>query len=95
MATLSIWETARSRSRYPVVRLDDYMVPQTVTFTGTPGLSNAFANTSAFVTVRATVDCAIRVGKAPTAVATDYPIPANQLVDIEIVPGDKISVIAT
>jgi len=94
MATLSIWETARSRSRYPVLRLGDHTVAQTVTFSGVAAASNAFSGQTTFITVRADANCAIRVGKAPTATATDYPVTANDPVDIEVEPGDKISVIA-
>lgn len=95
MSTLKIWETVRPGSGLPVIRLDERTGYQAVTFTGTPGLSAAFDSDTSIITVQADVACALRVGSAPTAVVTDYPLAANTPLDIEVEPGKKISVIAT
>jgi hypothetical protein len=95
MATLKIWETVRCSSGLPVLRLDDRTNYQTVSFTGTAGTSAAFDADTSIITVRADVACALRVGSDPTAVVTDYPLAANTLLDLEVVPGAKISAIAT
>ncbi len=95
MSTLKIWETVRAGSGLPVVRLDERTNYQTVTFTGTPAASAAFDSDTSVITISADVKCAVRVGAAPTAVVTDYPLAANTERDFEVAPGQKISVIAT
>lgn len=95
MSTLKIWETVRASSGLPVIRLDERTNYQTVSFTGTAGVSAAFDVDTSIITVSADAACALRVGNAPTAVVTDYPLPANTLLDIEVQPGQKISAIAT
>ncbi len=95
MSTLKIWETVRASNALPVIRLDERTNYQTVTFTGTAGTSAAFDGDTSVITVSADVACALRVGSAPTAIVTDYPLPANTLFDLEVAPGQKISVIAT
>ncbi|WP_283419229.1 hypothetical protein [Sphingopyxis sp. Geo48] len=95
MSTLSIWETVRSDSGLPIIRLDKRMTKNSVTFTGTAGQSAAFDAATSVITVRADVACALAVGANPTAVVTDYPLPADTLMDIEVRPGQKISAIAT
>lgn len=94
MSTLKIWETVRA-DNLPIIRLDERVTYQTVTFTATAGTSVAFDGDTSVITVSADVACALRVGANPTAVVTDYPLPANTLFDIEVKPGQKISVIAT
>ena len=84
MSTLKIWETVKSTSGLPLIRLDERVTYQTVSFTGTAGTSAAFD-----------AACAVRVGAAPTAIVTDYPLAANTLEHIDVAPGQKISVIAT
>lgn len=94
MSTLKIWETVRA-DNLPIIRLDERVTYQTVTFTATAGTSVAFDGDTSVITVSADVACALRVGANPTAVVTDYPLAANTLFDIEVAPGQKISVIAT
>ena len=94
MSTLKIWETVRA-DNLPIIRLDERVTYQTVTFTATAGTSVAFDGDTSVITVSADVACALRVGANPTAVVTDYPLPADTLFDIEVTPGQKISVIAT
>lgn len=94
MSTLKIWETVRA-DNLPIIRLDERVTYQTVTFTATAGTSVAFDGDTSVITVSADVACALRVGANPTAVVTDYPLPADTLFDIEVKPGQKISVIAT
>lgn len=95
MSTLKIWETVRSSSGLPVLRLDERTTYQAVTFTGTAGPSAAFDGDTSIITVRADVACAVRVGAAPVAVANDFPLAANTSYDFEVAPGQKISAIAT
>jgi hypothetical protein len=95
MATMHIWETVRATSGLPVLRLDDRTTHQSFTFTGTAGSSAAFDGDTSIITVKADVACAVRVGTTPTAVTTDYPLSANTPLDLEVVPGAKISAIAT
>ena len=94
MSTLKIWETVRA-DNLPIIRLDERVTYQNVTFTATAGTSVAFDGDTSVITVSADVACALRVGANPTAVVTDYPLPADTLFDIEVTPGQKISVIAT
>ncbi len=98
MSTLRIWETVRAPNSLPIVRLDDRLTYQTVTFTGTAGVSAAFDSDTSIITVSADAACAVRVGAVgatPTAVVTDYPLAANSLADFAVEPGQKISVVAT
>lgn len=95
MSTLKIWETVRGSLELPLLRLDERTNYQTVTFTGTAGTSNAFDSDTSVITVIADAACALRVGANPTAIVTDYPLPVSTLMDLEVRPGDKISVIAT
>lgn len=95
MATLGIWETARSSTGYPVLRLDDFTVYQAVSFTGTAGQSAAFSQNTTFITIKPDANCAIKIGANPTAITDDYPLTAGELVDIEVRRGDKISAVAT
>ncbi len=95
MSTLRIWETVKAGSGLPVVRLDERTTYQTVTFTSTQGTSAAFDTDTSIITVSADVACAVRVGAAPVAVTTDYPLAANSLADFAVEPGQKISVVAT
>jgi bisphosphoglycerate-independent phosphoglycerate mutase (AlkP superfamily) len=97
MSTLKIWETVQS-TRLPIVRIDERTNYQTVTFTGTAGVSAAFDTDTSVVLLSPDVACAVRVSTAGTlAVITDYPIPANPSppYPLEVAPGQKISVIAT
>lgn len=94
MSTLKIWESVRALN-LPVLRLDDRVTYQTVTFTGTAGTSAAFDQDTSVISVKADVACALRVGPAPTAIVTDYPLAADTILDVEVQPGHKISVIAT
>jgi hypothetical protein len=94
MSTLKIWETVQS-TRLPIVRRDSRTNYQAVTFTGTAGTSNAFDSDTSVVAVSADVACAVRVDTAPTAIITDFPVPANTVMYFEVSPGQKISVIAT
>lgn len=95
MSTLSIWESVRATSGLPVIRLDERVTINSVTFTGTAGQSAAFDADTSIITVRSDVACAIRVGANPTAVVTDFPLAADTLMDLEVQPGQKISAIAT
>jgi hypothetical protein len=95
MSTLKIWETVRASNGLPVIRLDARTNYQAVSFTGTAGTSVAFDVDTSIITISADAACAIAVGTAPTAVTTDYPLAANTLMDLEVEPGAKISVIAT
>lgn len=95
MSTLKIWETVKAGNGLPLIRLDERVTYQTVTFTGTAGTSAAFDGDTSVITVSADVACALRVGAAPTAVITDYPLAASTPMDLEVLPGQKISAIAT
>lgn len=95
MSTLKIWETVRATSGLPIIRLDERVTQNSVTFTSTAGQSAAFDADTSVISVVADVACALRVGANPTAVVTDYPLAANTMLDIEVKPGDKISAIAT
>lgn len=95
MSTLKIWESVRATSGLPILRLDERVTYQTVTFTGTAGLSAAFDGDTSVITVVADAACAVRIGAAPTAIVTDFPLLANTREDFEVQPGQKISVIAT
>ncbi len=95
MSTLKIWETVRSTSGLPLLLLDERTTYKTVTFTGTAGTSAAFDDDTSVISVKADAACAIRVGANPTAIVTDYPLVADTIQDIEVQPGQKISVIAT
>ncbi len=95
MATLKIWETVRSTSGLQVIRLDDRINYQAVTFTGTPGQSAAFDGDTSIIRVKADAACAVKVGSNPTAAVTDFPLEANVAEDFEVQPGQKLSVIAT
>lgn len=95
MATLKIWETVRPSSGLPVVRLDERTTYQAVTFTTVAGMSAAFDEDTSLISVKADAACAVKVGAAPTAVVTDFPLDLNEVRDFEVLPGQKISVIAT
>lgn len=95
MPTLKIWESVRSASGLPVIRLDERVTYQTVAFTGVAAQSAAFDGDSSLITVHADTACAVRVGANPTAVVTDYPLAAFTCFDFEVQPGQKLSVIAT
>lgn len=92
MATLKVWETVRP-SHWPVIRIDERLTYQAVTFTGTAGQSNAFDADTSIITVQADANCAIAVGPDPTATANGYPLTSGDTLDIEVSPGDKISAI--
>lgn len=92
---MHIWETVGSKSGLSILRLDDRTTHQSFSFTGTAGTSAAFDGDTSVISVKADVACAVRVGTGPTAVTTDYPLPANTMLDIEVQPGAKISAIAT
>lgn len=94
MSTLSIWETVRSSSGLPVLRLDERTTVNGVTFDATAGQSDPFDADTSIITVVSDVPCALRVGADPTAEVTDYPLAADTLLDLEVVPGQKISAIA-
>lgn len=93
MATLKIWETVRAPNAMPLVRLDDRTNYQAVAFTGTAGQSVAFDADTTVISVIADVNAAIRIGSAPTAVATDFPLDANVRQDFSVEPGQKVSVV--
>lgn len=93
MATLKIWETVRATVGLPVLRLDERTNYQAVTFTGTAASSAKFDADTSIITVVADVACAIRVGTSPTAIATDYPLAANTMLDLQVEPGQRISAI--
>ncbi len=95
MSTLKIWETVKSTSGLPLLRLDERTTYQTVSFTGTAGTSAAFDADTSVISIKADAACAVRVGSAPTAVVTDYPVDANTIQELHVEPGQKISVIAT
>lgn len=95
MATLKIWETVKSTSELPLLRLDERTNYQAVSFTGTAGTSAAFDAETSVLCVIADAACAIRVGANPTAITDDYPLVANTMKELDVKPGDKISVIAT
>ncbi len=94
MSTLKIWETVKAGSGLPIVRLDERVTYQTVTFTATRGVSAAFDGDTSVITVVADAACAVSVGAAPLAVTTDFPVAANTITDFDVQPGQKISVIA-
>jgi hypothetical protein len=95
MSTLKIWETVGSKSGLPLIRIDERVNYQTVTFTGTAGTSAAFDTDTSVIAVIADVACAVRIGTGPAAVVTDYPLVANTVTHFDVQPGQKISVIAT
>lgn len=94
MSTLKIWETVRSTSGLPIIRLDERVTYQTVAFTGTAGVSAAFDGDTSVISVVADAACAVRVGADPTALVTDFPLAADTREDFDVLPGSKISVIA-
>lgn len=94
MATLRIWETVRA-SYLPIIRVDERMNYQAVTFTGAQGVSAAFDADTSVITIVSDVACAVAIGAAPVATANSYPLAANTLLDIEVQPGAKISAITT
>jgi hypothetical protein len=51
---------------------------QTVSFTGTPGVSAAFANNTQLVRIQTDGICSIKFGTAPTAATTDMRMAADQ-----------------
>lgn len=95
MATLKIWESVRRSGDLPLLRIDERTVYQSVAFTGTPGTSAGFAETTTVLCVKADAACAVRIGVNPTAIVNDYPIAANTMQEFSVAPGSKISVIAT
>jgi hypothetical protein len=95
MATLKIWETTRSPSALQLIRLSESTAYQAVAFTGTAGTSAAFDSDTTVISVQADAACAVRVGAAPVAVATDFPLAANTMYDFAVQPGEKISAITT
>jgi hypothetical protein len=95
MSTLKIWESVRATSGLPVIRLDERVTYQTVSFTGTAGVSAAFDSDTSIITISADADCALAVGADPEAETTDFPLAADTLLDLEVQPGQKISAIAT
>lgn len=96
MSTLKIWETVRATKGLPLLKLDDRTTYQAVTFTGTAGQSASFDADTSVITVEADAACAIQVGANPTAVAaSSYKLAVNTKQDLEVEPGQKISVIAT
>lgn len=95
MATLKIWETVRSTYGLPLLQLDDRTTYQTVTFTGTAAQSAAFDTDTSVISIQSDAACAIRVGENPTALATDYPLAANTVLDLAVKPGLRISAITT
>lgn len=94
MATLRIWETVRA-AHLPIIRLDERVTFQSVDFTAGATQSEAFDEDSSVITVSSDVACALAVGSDPTATTDSYPLAADTLFDIEVQPGEKISVIAT
>ena len=93
MATLRIWETVRYTKGLPLRRLDGRTVYQAVTFTGTAAASSGFSEATNVITVKADAACAIAVGAAPVATANSFPLAANELLDLAVEPGEKISAI--
>lgn len=94
MATLRIWETVPA-SRKNVIRIDERMTYQSVTYTGTAAASAAFDADTGIITVASDAACAIAIGPNPVATVNSYPLAANTLLDIEVQPGAKISAITT
>jgi hypothetical protein len=71
-----------------------YGATQVVAFTGTAAATaNGVSTGVNTVRLFSTTLCHIRVGAAPTAVATDIPIPALVEVFMAVTPGQKISAI--
>lgn len=95
MSTLKIWETVQVVDGLPIRRLDERTTYQAVTFTATAGTSAAFDTDTTVISIQADVACAVRVGTAPTAIVTDFPLVAATMYDFAVQPGQKISVIAT
>lgn len=92
MATLRIWETVRA-ANLPIIRLDERLTYQQVTFTGTAAASAAFDDDTSVITISSDVACAVAVGASPVATANSFPLPANTLLDVEVKPGHKISAV--
>ncbi|HEX8577990.1 MAG TPA: hypothetical protein VF655_00160 [Allosphingosinicella sp.] len=94
MAKLRIWESVRGASGLPLVRLDDRVNYQEVTFSGAAAASAAFDADTSVISVLADVACAVKVSSDPTADINSFPVPANTRIDFEVTPGSKISAIA-
>lgn len=69
----------------------DYSNGQQVSYTGSPGTSNA-VNAGAVLMV-ATTDCYFKVGGAATAAAGSVLLPGFVPIEINITAGDTVSVI--
>lgn len=65
---------------------------QNVTFTATPGQSDAFNAATRVIRVQADADCFIAVGTDPTAATTDLPLTAGVAEYFGVTPAHKISV---
>ncbi len=75
------------QDRTSVVKLPLYGQGGTFAYTGTAGASSAFTGRVSGVWVYCTSAAWGRVGVGVTATATDFPIPANQMVFIPV-PND-------
>lgn len=98
MATLNVTEINETGLQRPVapgsVAKIKGATMQNVSFTGTSGVSSAFASTTRMIRVFCTVACAVKIAAtAPTAAATDVCIPANSPEYFEVDGGDFIAAI--
>jgi hypothetical protein len=80
---------ANFRQVTPSVKIQGSTI--SASYTGTAGLTAVTG--ASLVMVCATTDCHIRVGSAPTAVSTDFFLPAKTVIYLTCNPTDKISAI--
>ncbi len=67
---------------------------QSASFTATSAaISNAMGAQTSRVTLYATEDCYVHFAKTPTAVTTDFFLPASTQVMLAIRPGQKVAAI--
>ena len=77
-----------------LVQIPGYpIVSQSVAYTGTAAASSAFNGRTQMVRLRATTDCYIAFGSAPTATSSNHFLPANETQDFVVTAVDKVSAI--
>lgn len=92
MATLYISEYPDQRTVSPVA-VEPALVNQTVTYTGTAGVSTAFGGSTRVVRIHTDGICSFKFGTAPTALTTDARMVAGQTEYFCVIPGLKVSAI--
>lgn len=93
MATLYIQEHSSVNMHEAPMPALPSVADQAVTISGTSAQSSALNSKTKYVLLCTDTACHIRAGSNPTAVTTDFLLPANVIVPYTVQGGDKIAAI--